>query len=110
MHSGGEDYVAALNEPVTLSSLSPSFEGLIVVNEDGVFEGEINERFGVQLSLLSGVPERVTIETSTIEFQIDDNDPRPGVHTVIHCFEAFTVILFPLQLLELDFRRVASLQ
>ncbi|XP_064388263.1 uncharacterized protein LOC135336419 isoform X3 [Halichondria panicea] len=71
-----EDYVAALNEPVTLSSLSPIFEGLIVVNDDGVFEGEINERFGVQLSLLSGVPDRVTIETSTIEFQIEDNDSR----------------------------------
>ena len=72
--------MAALNEPVTLSSLSPIFEGLIVVNDDGVFEGEINERFGVQLSLLSGVPDRVTIETSTIEFQIEDNDSRQGVY------------------------------
>ena len=79
MHAGGEDYVAALNEPVTLSSLSPSFEGLIVVNDDRVFEGEINERFGVQLSLLSGVPDRVIIETSVLEIQIEDNEPKPGV-------------------------------
>ena len=81
MHAGGEDYVAALNEPVTLSSLSPSFEGLIVVNDDGVFEGEINERFGVQLSLLSGVPDRVTIETSVLEIQIEDNDSRLGMYS-----------------------------
>ncbi len=75
--------MAALNEPVTLSSSSITFEGLIVVNDDRVFEGEINERFGVQLSLLSGdVPDRVTIETSTIEIQIEDNDPRPRVYTV----------------------------
>ncbi len=76
--------MAALNEPVTLSSLSPIFEGLIVVNDDGVFEGEINERFGVQLSLLSGVPDRVTIQTSrsSIEFQIEDNDSRQGVYIV----------------------------
>ncbi len=82
MHAGGEDYVAALNVSVTLSS-STSYEGIIEVDDDGDFEGEINERFGVQLSLLSGdVPDRVTIETSTIEFQIEDNDPRPCVYTV----------------------------
>ncbi len=80
MHADGEDYVAVLNEPVTLSSLSPSFEGLIVVNDDRVFEGEINERFGVQLSLLSGVPDRVIIETSVLEIQIEDNEPKPGVY------------------------------
>ncbi len=79
-----EDYVAALNEPVTLSSLSSILEGLIVVNDDGVFEGEINERFGVQLSLLSGVPDRVTIETSTIDFQIEDNDSRQGIIQLRH--------------------------
>ncbi len=99
--------MAALNMPVTLSS-STSYEGIIVVNDDEDFEGDINERFGVQLSLLSGdVPDRVTIETSVLEIQIEDNEPRPGVYSdssFAHCF------LSRLQLLELDFLRVVTPQ
>ncbi len=67
--------------PVFLSENDIFEDGFVVVTDDILFEGEVNEWFGVQLSLVPGDYDgRVTIQTSTIEIQIEDNDPRPGTY------------------------------
>ena len=77
--TGGDDYVPKSNVSVSLSEEQSSQEGLVIIIDDEGFEGEVNEWFGVQLSLVSGSYDgRVAIETSTLEIQIEDNDPRRG--------------------------------
>ncbi len=82
--AGGVDYIAK-SDSISLSESVFFTEHLVEVMEDGAFEGEVNEWFGVQLCLVSGDYDgRVTIETSTITIQIEDHDPRRGVH--VHAF------------------------
>lgn len=49
--------------------------------DDNVYEGNTNEKFIVFAVLESGNFEgRISILSPSVEFTIEDNDPRPGIH------------------------------
>ena len=77
--AGGEDYTPVSSEAVALSSSVSFEERLIIVADDPEYEGQEEEIFLVQISLLSGAnAERVTLQPSVLEIRIEDNDPKPS--------------------------------
>ena len=80
--TGGEDFVPVTHSQVALSSSTTTIDVVLEVIDDILYEGELPESFGVQLSLLMGDnAQRVTIQPSLLEILIEDNDPRPGLHS-----------------------------